>query len=78
MLRFAHYDATLQGSFLNKSSPVTKELNPFVFDFEVGFRYIKKRLNLGYSINYYSNKSKGLRTTEINKYGTITLGYLFN
>jgi hypothetical protein len=78
MLRFAHYDATLQGSFLNKSSLVTKELNPFVFDFEVGFRYIKKRVNLGYSINYYSNKSKGLRTTEINKYGTITLGYLFN
>lgn len=76
-LRAVLYDATLQGSFLNTSSLITKELNPFVLTVELGFRYIKNRFNFGYSINYYSNKSKGLRTTEINRYGTITLGYLF-
>lgn len=77
-LRLSLYDATLQGSFLNTNSPITKELNLFVFDVELGFKYVKNRFNFGYSINYYSNKSKGLRTTEINRYGTITLGYLFN
>lgn len=77
-LRFAFYDATLQGSFLNTSSPVTKVLNPFVLDVEVGFRYIKKRFDLGYAIHFYSNKSQGLKTDEINRYGSIILGYLFN
>lgn len=77
-LRLALYDATLQGSFLTNGSPITKELNPLVFDAELGFKYIKNRFSFGYSVNYYSNKSKGLRTTEINRYGTITLGYLFN
>ena len=77
-LRLAFYDATLQGSFLNTSSPVTKDLNPLVLDIDVGFRYIKKRFNFGYAIHFYSNKSKGLQTNEINRYGTIALGYLFN
>lgn len=77
-LRWAFYDATLQGSFLNTTSPITKVLNPFVLDVEIGFRYVKKSFNFGYSIHWYSNKSKGLKTDEINRYGTIFLGYLFN
>ncbi|MDB2385304.1 lipid A deacylase LpxR family protein [Polaribacter sp.] len=76
-LRYALYDATLQGSFLNTSSPITKELIPLVFDFELGFRYIKKRFSFGYAIHFYSNKSEGLRTTESNRYGKISLDYLF-
>lgn len=75
---WAFYDTTLQGSFLNTTSFIIKELNPFILDVEIGFRYVKKSFNFGYSIHWYSNKSKGLKTDEINRYGTIFLGYLFH
>ncbi|WP_397446891.1 lipid A deacylase LpxR family protein [Polaribacter sp. R77954] len=77
-LRYAMYDATLQGSFLNTGSVVTKELVPFVFDMELGFKFTANRFNFGYVFNYNTSKSKGLRYTYGNKYGTIIASYSLN
>ncbi|MGJ8744681.1 lipid A deacylase LpxR family protein [Polaribacter sp.] len=76
MLRYAFYDATLQGSFLNKNSVVTNELNPIVFNVEVGFRFTVNRFNFGYIFNYNTNKSKNLRKDTGHKFGSIMIHYL--
>ena len=78
MFRYAFYDATLQGSFLNDNSPVTKELIPFVFDIAVGIQFTANRINFGYTFNYNTSKSEGLRYTYGNKYGTISFSYLLH
>lgn len=75
-LRYALYDATLQGSFLNKNSEVTKELIPLVFNIELGFKFTANRFNFGYIFNYNTSKSEGLRYTYGNKFGTIQVNYL--
>ncbi len=76
MLRYAAYDATLQGSFLNNKSVVTKELVPLVFKIELGLRFTANRFNFGYDFIYNTKKSKGLRYTYGHKYGRITINYL--
>ncbi|QVY66823.1 lipid A deacylase LpxR family protein [Polaribacter sp. Q13] len=76
MLRYATYDATLQGSFLNKTSPITNALKPIVFDIELGLKFTVNRLNFGYSFNYNTSKSKDLRYTYGHKYGSIAINYL--
>lgn len=78
MFRYAFYDATLQGSFLNKTSEITKELIPFVFDVAIGYHFTANRFNFGYTFNYNTSKSKGLRYTYGNKYGQISLSYLLH
>lgn len=77
-LQYAIYDATLQGSFLNTTSEVTKELVPIVFHLEVGLKFTANRFNFGYIYQYSSNKSKDLRYNNGNKYGTIALHYLLH
>lgn len=76
MFRYAFYDATLQGSFLNNNSMVTKELIPFVFDVAIGVKFTARRFNFGYTFNYNTSKSEGLRYTYGNKYGSIAISYL--
>ena len=78
MIRYALYDATLQGSFLNRNSDVTKELIPTVFDIELGFKFTANRFNFGYIFNYNTSKSKGLIHKFGNKYGTINVNYLLH
>jgi hypothetical protein len=78
MVRYALYDATLQGSFLNKTSPVTKELVSFVFQLEAGLKFTANRFNFGYAFNYSSNKSKELRNDNGNIFGTISFHYLLH
>ncbi|TMM28760.1 lipid A deacylase LpxR family protein [Polaribacter aestuariivivens] len=75
-VRYAVYDATLQGSFLNKNSEVTNELVPIVFDLEIGFKFTSNRFSWGYTFNYNTNKSKGLRFDNGQKYGSINVSYL--
>lgn len=77
-ISYVMYDATIQGSFLNTSSSITKEVIPFKFDLEVGFKFIARNLNLIYSAHYHTNKSKNLHHTNGNLYGTIEINYLFN
>lgn len=76
MLRYALYDATLQGSFLNKSSEVTKEITPLVFDVELGIKFTANRFNFGYVFIYNTSKSKGLRYNYGHKYGSLVINYL--
>jgi hypothetical protein len=75
-LRYALYDATIQGSFLNTSSEVTKEIIPLVFNVSLGFKFTANRFNFGYIFNYNTSKSRDLKYTYGNKYGTIALSYL--
>ncbi|QTE22867.1 lipid A deacylase LpxR family protein [Polaribacter cellanae] len=75
-IRYALYDATLQGSFLNKNSEVTNELEPLVFGLEIGLKFTSNRFNFGYTFNFNSNKSKGLRFNNGHKYGSINMAYL--
>jgi len=77
-IRYAFYDATLQGSFLNTTSLVTKELIPLVFTVEIGLKFTVNRFNFGYTFNYNTSKSEGLRYTYGNKYGTINVNYLLH
>lgn len=77
-LKYAFYDATIQGSFLNRNSDVTKEIVPVVFHIELGFNFTANRFNFGYSYNYNSNKSKGLRYANGHKYGKISIHYLLH
>lgn len=77
-VRYAIYDATIQGSFLNNSNPVTKELVPLVFNLELGFKFTANKLNFGYTFNYNTSKSRELKYTYGNKFGTINFNYLFN
>lgn len=77
MLRFAMYDATLQGSFLNRSSEVTKELKPLVFHLKAGFLFTANRFNFGYIYHFSTSTSKGLVFDNGNIYGTIAVNYLF-
>ena len=76
MVRYTLYDATLQGSFLNSNNDVTKELIPFQFLLEIGFRFTLNRFNFGYTYHYQTNKSKNLRYQNGHKFGTITINYL--
>ncbi|SDS08848.1 hypothetical protein SAMN05216503_1939 [Polaribacter sp. KT25b] len=78
MVRYAFYDATLQGSFLNKSSLVTKEVVPFVFNLEAGFKFTANKFNFCYAFHYSTNKSKELRYNNGNIYGTISVNYLMH
>lgn len=75
-LRYTLYDATIQGSFLNTKSDVTKEIIPFVFNIEVGYLFTVNRFNLGYVFNYNTSKTKDLRFTKGNRYGSIIINYL--
>ncbi|WP_298778914.1 lipid A deacylase LpxR family protein [uncultured Polaribacter sp.] len=70
------YDATIQGSFLNKNSLVTKELIPLVFNLELGIKFTANKFNFGYSYLYNTNKSKDLRYNKGNSYGSIAINYL--
>tara|TARA_R110002124_G_scaffold286985_2_gene469551 strand:+ start:1169 stop:2110 length:942 start_codon:yes stop_codon:yes gene_type:complete len=78
MLNYIIYDATIQGSFLNKSSPVTFDVMPFYFSLELGYRYYRKRFLYGYTYTYHTKKLKSLRASKTNSYGSIYIGYYFN
>jgi len=77
-LRYALYDATIQGSFLNTNSEITKELIPFVFNLEVGLKFTANRFNFGYIFQYNTDKISNLRKDNGNKYGTIAVHYLLH
>jgi hypothetical protein len=77
-LTYALYDATIQGSFLNTSSPVTFGINPIRFNFEIGLLFTANRINFGYAYHFYSDKLKGLKYPNGNTYGSIRVNYLFN
>ena len=78
MLNYVLYDATIQGSFLNKTSPVTFDVMPFNFSLEIRYKYYRKRFLYGYTYTYHTKKLKSLKATNSNSYGSIYIGYYFN
>ena len=78
MFSYVAYDATIEGSFLNDSSPITFDIEPFKFTTEIGIRFTAKRFNFGYAVNYHTKKLKSVRVPKSNFYGTILLNYQFN
>ena len=76
MLNYVFYDATIQGSFLNKTSPITKKIKPLILDIEIGLKFTINRLNFGYVFIYNTKKSEGLRYKYGDQYGRITINYL--
>ena len=78
MLNYILYDATIQGSFLNKTSPVTYDVKPFNFSLELGYKYYYKRFLYGYTFHFHTKKLKSSRASKSNTYGSIYIGYYFN
>lgn len=75
MVQYMQYDATIQGSHFNTTSPVTFPLIPFRFNAEVGVKYRYNNWNYSYSVNY---RGKELSNNVITAfyYGSIQLSYL--
>lgn len=78
MLNYVVYDATIQGSFLNTTSPVTFEVKPINFSLELGYKFYRKRFLYGYTFHFHTKKLKSLRASKTNTYGSIYIGYFFN
>ncbi|WP_275314620.1 lipid A deacylase LpxR family protein [Tenacibaculum bernardetii] len=78
MFSYVAYDATIEGSFLNDSSPITYDIEPFKFTAEIGIRFTANRFNFGYAINYHTKKLKSVRVPKGNFYGTLLFNYQFN
>ncbi|MEX6626156.1 lipid A deacylase LpxR family protein [Tenacibaculum salmonis] len=78
MFNYVMYDATIEGSFLNNTSPIIYDIKPFNFTTELGIRFTVNRFNFGYAINYHTKKLKSVRVPNKNFYGTIQLNYQFN
>lgn len=75
MVQYMQYDATIQGSHFNTTSPVTFPLIPFRFNAEVGIKYRYNNWNYSYSVNY---RGKELSNNVITAfyYGSIQISYL--
>lgn len=78
MVRFALYDATIQGSFLTSNNAVTYQLRPLVLTTEFGFWFTANRFNFKYMIVHQTKKLESERVPEGNLYGGIQINYLFN
>jgi len=78
MVNYVLYDATLQGSFLNTSSPVTFDVTPFNFSLELGYKYYYRKFLYGYTFHFHTKKLKSVRASKSNTYGGIYIGYYFN
>lgn len=77
-ISYVLYDATIQGSFLNKNSAVTYDIKNVQFQGEFGLQFTTNRFNLGYSVHFYSKKLKSIRVPNTIFYGTINVSYLLN
>ena len=75
-LNYQRYDATIQGSMFNSSSPVTYPLLPFRFNAEAGIKYRYNNWTYSYSFNYHG---KELSNNVISGYyyGSIVLSRMF-
>lgn len=71
------YDATIQGSLFNDTSPVTFNLKPFRFNGEAGLRYRKNNWNLSYAF-VYRGKEVNFDRNMGYFYGSIGISYLFH
>lgn len=76
-LNYQAYDATIQGSMFNNSSPVTFPLESFRFNGEAGLKFRKNQWNLSYAFVYRGREAKN-RVIQGYFFGSIGIGYLLD
>ncbi|OYQ38344.1 hypothetical protein CHU92_05565 [Flavobacterium cyanobacteriorum] len=77
MVNYQAYDATIQGSLFNETSPVTFGLIPFRFNAEAGIKYRRNNWNLSYSFNYRGKELSNIVITGY-YYGSISVSYFLH
>jgi len=77
-INYQFYDATIQGSMFNTTSPVTFDLEPLRFNAEFGLKYRHNNFNISYSFIYRGRELQETQTSTNTGYfyGSIRLGYL--
>ncbi|WP_349293628.1 lipid A deacylase LpxR family protein [Flavobacterium flavigenum] len=77
-VNYQFYDATIQGSMFNDTSPLTFDLEPLRFNAEAGFKYRRNNFNISYSFLYRGRELKDpVHNTNTGYfYGSIRLGFL--
>jgi hypothetical protein len=77
-VNYQFYDATIEGSMFNDSSPITFDLVPLRFNGEAGLKYRRNNFNISYSFIYRGRELKGdVNDTNTGYfYGSIRLGFL--
>lgn len=77
-VNYQFYDATIQGSMFNDTSPLTFDLEPLRFNAEAGFKYRHNNFNVSYSFMYRGRELKDPDTNTNTGYfyGSIRLGFL--
>jgi len=75
MVQYMAYDATIEGSMFNNTSPVTFPLIHWRFNAEAGVKYRKNNWLYSYSFNYRGKEAIN-RVIEGFYYGSIHVSYL--
>lgn len=77
-VNYQFYDATIEGSMFNDTSPVTFDLVPLRFNAEFGFKYRHNNFNMSYSFIYRGRELEGdVNDTNTGYFfGSIRLGFL--
>jgi len=75
MVQYMAFDATIQGSMFNNTSPVTFPLIHWRFNAEAGIKYRKNNWLYSYSFNYRSKEAVN-RVISGYYYGSIQVSYL--
>lgn len=75
-LNYVAYDATVQGSLFNNTSPVTFGTKPLVFAQQLGFNYSSSRFTFDFGLLFKSKEIKS--DAKAHQYGTIAMYYRFN
>jgi lipid A 3-O-deacylase len=77
-INYQFYDATIEGSMFNDTSPLTFDLEPLRFNAEFGLKYRHNNFNISYSFLYRGRELKDpVNDTNTGYfYGSIRLGFL--
>jgi len=77
-VNYQFYDATIEGSMFNDTSPITFDLEPLRFNAEFGLKYRYNNFNISYSFLYRGRElnDPGIDTNKGYFYGSIRMGFL--
>jgi hypothetical protein len=75
-LNVVAYDATIQGSMFNNSSPVTFGAKPIVFAQQLGLNYSSQRFTFDFGMVFKTKEVKS--PARAHQYGSISMYYRFN
>ena len=78
-VNYQFYDATIQGSMFNNTSPLTFDITHWRFNAEFGLKYRHNNWNLSYSFIYRGREVEPNEITNTSAgyfFGSIRLGYL--